>query len=100
MWRGEPQRNAMNLKTDEVEAVLRKGQTARLHDALGLEIQVNEGCLWLTQERDPQDHVIEAGRSFGIDQPGVAVLTALKGARMKFALCSVPARPLQLAVAL
>jgi hypothetical protein len=100
MWRGEKRRNAMNLKTDELQAVLRKGQTARLHDALGLEIQVNEGYLWLTQERDPQDHVIEAGTSFRIDQPGVAILTALRGVRLKFALCSVPARPLQLAVAL
>jgi Protein of unknown function (DUF2917) len=100
MWRGEKRRNAMNLKTDELQAVLRQGQTARLHDALGLEIQVNEGCLWLTQERDLQDHVIEAGASFRIDQPGVAVLTALKGLRMKFTLCSVPVRPLQLALAL
>lgn len=63
--------------TDVLQAALRKGQTVRLHDALGMEIQVNQGCLWLTQERDAQDHVIEAGGSFRIDQPGVAILTVL-----------------------
>jgi hypothetical protein len=69
----------MNLVTDVLKAALRKWQTVRLHDALGMEIQVNEGCLWLTQERDAEDHVIEAGGSFRIDHPGVALLTALGG---------------------
>jgi hypothetical protein len=89
----------MNLLTEVLEAALRKGQTVRLHDALGMEIQVNQGCLWLTQERDVQDHVIEAGGSFRIDHPGVALLTALRGVRMEFVPCRAPARSLQLAVA-
>ena len=89
----------MNLVTDVLKAALRKWQTVRLHDALGMEIQVNEGCLWLTQERDAEDHVIEAGGSFRIDRPGVAVLQALRGVRMEFVPCRAPARPLQLAVA-
>jgi len=89
----------MNLMTDKLQSVLRNGQTVCLRDALGMEIQVNEGCLWLTQERDAQDHVIEAGGSFRIDRPGVAVLQALRGVRMEVVPCRAPARPLQLAVA-
>ena len=69
----------MNLMTDKLQSVLRNGQTVCLRDVLGMEIQVNEGCLWLTQERDAQDHVIGAGGSFRIDHPGVALLTALGG---------------------
>jgi len=89
----------MNLMTEGLQAALQKGQTARLRDALGIEIRVTEGCLWLTQERDAQDHVIETGGVFRIDRPGVAILTALRGVRMEFAPCRAPARSLQLAVA-
>lgn len=69
----------MNLMTDELHAALQKGQTVRLREALGIEIRVTEGRLWLTQEPDRQDHVIETGGSFRIDQPGVVILTALGG---------------------
>lgn len=89
----------MNLKTDKLQAALQKGQTACLRDALGIEIRVTEGSLWLTQERDVQDHVIETGGVFRIDRPGVALLTALRGVRMEFVPCRAPARSLQLAVA-
>jgi len=90
----------MNLMTDKLQPALQKGQTACLRDALGIEIRVTEGYLWLTQERDAQDHVIEAGGSFRIDRPGVALLTALRGeARVEFVPCRAPARPLQLAAA-
>jgi hypothetical protein len=89
----------MNLMIDELQAALQKGQTACLRDALGIEIRVTEGCLWLTQERDAQDHVIATGETFRIDRPGVALLTALRGVRMEFVPCRAPARSLQLAVA-
>jgi hypothetical protein len=67
----------MNLMIDELQAALQKGQTAHLRDALGIEIRVTEGRLWLTQERDAQDHVIETGGTFRIDRPGVVILTPL-----------------------
>jgi len=89
----------MNPMTDKLQAVLQKGQTACLRDALGIEIRVTEGSLWLTQERDVQDHVIEPGGTFRIDRPGVALLTALRGVRMEFLPCRAPARSLQFAVA-
>lgn len=89
----------MNLMTDDLQATLRNGQTLCLHDALGMEIRVREGSLWLTQERDAQDHVIRTGGSFRIDRRGTVVLTALKGARMDFVSCSAPARSLQFAAA-
>lgn len=89
----------MNLITDKFQAALQRGQTACLHDALGIEIRVTEGFLWLTQERDVQDHVIETGGTFRIDRPGATLLTAPKGVRMEFVPCRAPARSLQFAVA-
>lgn len=89
----------MNLMTDRLQASLQRGQTACLRDAQGIEVRVTEGCLWLTQERDVQDHVIETGGTFRIDRPGITVLTARRGVRMEFAPCRAPARPLRFAVA-
>ena len=91
----------MNLMTDVIEATLRKGQIIRLRDALGTEIRVTEGCFWLTQERDAQDHVIEAGGSFRIDRPGVAILMALGGEACAWSSYPAARRlaPLQPAVA-
>ena len=87
----------MNLMTEGLQAALQKGQTARLRDALGIEIRVTEGCLWLTQERDAQDYVIRAGGSFWIDRQGAVVLTACKGVRLDFVPLRAAARFLQLA---
>jgi len=89
----------MNLMTDDLQATLRKGQTLCLHDAQGLEIRVAEGSLWLTQERDAQDHVISTGGSFRIDRRGAVVLTAPRGARMDFVPCRAPARFFRVAAA-
>ena len=87
----------MNLMTGDLQATLRKGQTLCLRDALGLEIRVTEGSLWLTQERDAQDHVIGTGGSFRIVRRGAVVLTAPRGARMDFVPCRAAARSLQFA---
>lgn len=89
----------MNLMTDDLRGTLRKGQTLCLRDALGLEIRVTEGSLWLTQERDAQDHVIGTGESFRIDRRGAVVLTAFRGARMDFVPCRAPARFFRFAAA-
>lgn len=89
----------MNLMTDELQATLHKGQTLCLRDAPGVEIRVTEGCLWLTQERDVQDHIVKTGGTFRIDRRGTVVLTAPRGVRMEFVPCRAPARSLQLAAA-
>jgi hypothetical protein len=97
MQRSEKRRSAMNLMTGDLQATLRKGQTLCLRDALGLEIRVTEGSLWLTQERDAQDHVIGTGGSFRIVRRGAVVLTAPRGAHMDFVSCRAAARSPQFA---
>jgi hypothetical protein len=97
MRRGEKRRSAMNLMTDDLQATLRNGQTLCLRDALGMEIRVREGSLWLTQDRDAQDYVITAGGSFRIDRHGAVVLTACEGVRLDFLPRRAPARFLHLA---
>ncbi len=43
----------------------------------GLVLHVRSGCLLATQERDPQDHVLEAGDELRLTGPGVVVAWAL-----------------------
>ena len=74
------------MNTDLIRAAqtLDKGHLFRLHDALGLQVLCISGCLWVTQDGDPRDIVLEAGESFTIDRPGDALLSALH--RSRFAL--------------
>ena len=58
-----------------------KGGLHRIHDGQGLRVQCLSGCLWLTQQSDPRDVVLEAGDAFTIDRPGDTYLSALASSR-------------------
>jgi hypothetical protein len=49
------------------------------------EIQVLEGSIWITQERDGDDYIVTKGGSFRIGCPGVTVISALKAASLAIA---------------
>jgi hypothetical protein len=46
-------------------------------------IVCRQGMVWITQERDFQDYVLEAGEMFLITQPGVVLMQALEDARVE-----------------
>jgi len=50
-----------------------------IEDGAGLEVKSLRGDLWITQTGDPEDHIIEPGQSFVLDQPGLTLVTALSG---------------------
>jgi hypothetical protein len=56
---------------------LRKGQLLDIHDGQGLRVDVLDGVVWITQSYDPRDIVIEAGQSFVLDRPGLALVNSL-----------------------
>ena len=53
------------------------GSTLRVDDAKGMLLYVWHGPVWLTQERDQRDHLLESGESFRIDRAGAALLSPL-----------------------
>jgi hypothetical protein len=60
----------------EGELALARGGRLRIVDGRGLLIHVWQGSLWITQERDRRDIVLEAGDSFRLDRKGVALVKA------------------------
>lgn len=44
----------------------------------GIEIRCLEGMLWITQEGDQADHLIQKGERFVVDRKGKVVLQGLK----------------------
>ena len=50
-----------------------------IRNGIGVEVKSLKGDLWITQDSDPEDRIVEAGQSFVIDRPGVTLVTALLG---------------------
>jgi hypothetical protein len=54
----------------------------RVHSR-GLALTCHEGWVWLTREGDAIDHVLAAGDTVRLDQPGLVVVQALRSARFE-----------------
>jgi hypothetical protein len=70
----------MNLKSDRAELRLESRQILRLRDASGTRVQCLKGALWITQDRDPEDHFIGAGDALTLDRPGLVLIHAIEPA--------------------
>jgi hypothetical protein len=66
----------MNAKRVSV----RRGDLVCIHDGNGSVVAVARGTVWLTQNDDRRDVVVEAGGSFRLDRAGLAVISAPAGA--------------------
>ncbi len=56
------------------------GALLRLPHRLGATIAVVRGRIWVTQDGDQRDVVLDAGESFVIDRPGLAIVQAFGAA--------------------
>jgi hypothetical protein len=55
---------------------LARGDVLRLENARNTQVRVDQGALWITQERDAKDVYLARGESFRLDRDGIAVLSA------------------------
>ena len=67
----------MKVRVSQSEFCLAKGQTLSLADALGVRVQALAGTLWITQDHDRRDIVLDPGESFDLDVDGQVVVQAL-----------------------
>jgi hypothetical protein len=54
-------------------------QTLKVVDGLGATLCAVEGSLWITEENQPRDIVLEAGHCYRLRHEGVAVVNSLGG---------------------
>jgi hypothetical protein len=67
----------IELKSGAVK--LGPNQTLKVLDGAGSTVHAVEGAVWITEENDPNDIVLEAGHSYRLRQRGTAVLNPLAG---------------------
>jgi Protein of unknown function (DUF2917) len=58
---------------------LAPNQTLRVVDGAGSTVCAVEGAVWITEENDPRDIVLEAGKCYRLTREGVAILNPLSG---------------------
>ena len=83
----------MNIRLNTSPVCLAKSQAVTLTDAKGSLIRCLSGGLWITQDHDPRDIVLEPGESFTIDRAGPAIVWALAPSSVEVRAAEQP-RPL------
>jgi len=69
----------MDLSYGRATLAVQPGRPLRLRAAQGRRLAVVRGAVWITQDGDYRDPVLEAGSEFVFDRPGLTVLQALGG---------------------
>ncbi len=77
-------RQALNPAGDTL--VLQGGQFAYVRDASGWYVNALSGSVWITQDGDVRDIVLQAGESFRLDRHGPALFSPLGSARVSVKL--------------
>jgi hypothetical protein len=69
----------MRLEMKQGAVKLGPNQTLRVVDGVGSTVCAVEGSVWITEENDARDIVLERGGCYKLRQPGVAIVNSLGG---------------------
>jgi hypothetical protein len=75
-------RKESEMRIELKEGAVRLGphQTLRLVDSAGSTVCAVEGSVWITEENEPKDIVLEQGGCYRLQHGGVAIVNALGAA--------------------
>lgn len=73
----------IELKSGAVR--LADGQTLKVHDGAGSTVCCNEGTVWITEEDQRRDVVLDAGACVRIKRAGLTLVQALSPASLSIA---------------
>lgn len=59
-----------------------RGSLARIEDGRGIALEIWDGELWITQERDRRDYFARPGQRFLVDREGVVLVYALRSSHI------------------
>ena len=68
----------MEVRSKAPVLALAAGDVVTLDDARGTRIQAQAGMVWVTEEADPQDHVVGRGETLIVARAGRTVIQALE----------------------
>jgi len=77
---------AMNIQLHQANLQLQRSGHLEVIDGRGTRMRCLLGSVWVTQDGDPRDIVLEAGESFTLDRDGVAIVYATDDAHL--AICA------------
>ena len=62
--------------------VLPRGSLLLIEHGKGMQLELWDGELWITQHGDNRDHVVGPGAKFRLEREGIVLAHALKGAQL------------------
>jgi hypothetical protein len=83
----------MESKLDVLETTIPKGCILRFEDAEGSDIRVASGCLWITQQDDTADYVLNPSQTFRVSRNGTTLAHALQSVSLHIAYRAEAASP-------
>ena len=83
----------MKVKISQSEFCLSKRQTLSLGDGAGVRIEAQSGTVWVTQDHDLRDVVLEPGQAVTLERNGRAIVQALEASRVRLSKPITRARP-------
>lgn len=69
----------MQVEFEAGAVSLSPNQTLRLRDAAGTTVKALDGAVWITEENQPKDIVLERGAVYRLKSRGLAIVNALGG---------------------
>ena len=73
----------IELKTGALQ--MKRGQTLKVLDGAGSTVTATRAAVWITEQNQPRDIVVEPGGSYRLSARGVAVIEALGEASVSLA---------------
>ena len=88
---GTMARLAISMKMPAKDIQLQKGEVWRAEgDLRGEVFQCQKGMLWITQQGDLNDYILNPGERFWVTRPGTVLVESVKGARFSCSRCNPP----------
>lgn len=72
----------MEISFRQADITLERGRSLQVQDGVGVRVRCRGGSVWITQHLDRRDVVLSPGQDFTLDRPGMAIVHAMRCARI------------------